>query len=157
MNLKEGDLISGHNVAIGKYMGIGEVDGCAGTQFHRIYDMQKEAIHYIPLDKLESVRKLPAKSTVMKNLEIFKIGKLIDSGEIEGSRYQYFSQKLAKQKFKNEIEVFHDLTVLKEQKGATIGESKLWNSLKERLVFEMTFVLSCKKPDVEKLLQLSQA
>lgn len=154
MNLKIGDFVSGNGISIGEFLGIQELGIQGADHFMKIKDSHKQAIHYLPVSTEANFRKLPSKSTITRNLNVLKEVKPIDIGEIEGSRYNYFKAKLEKNEFKSEIEVFHDLQVLKRDKEATLGEKKLLNGLKEKLVYELGHILAKDSKEVESMLEL---
>lgn len=152
MTLNEGDYVTGKGIPVGEYLGINELT--EGNMFHKIYDVSKKATHYVPIESEGSLRKLPSKSTIMKNLKIFEKDKTIDIGEVDGSRYRYFNEKLDKMTFKAEIEVLHDLVVLKKDKSTSVSENKLLINLREKVVNEMSHILSSDSKEVEGLLTL---
>lgn len=154
MDLKKGDFVSGNGISIGEYLGLDELSVNGAERFLKVKDSHKQAIHYLPLASESNFRKLPTKPTIMKNLTLLKENDLIDSGEIEGSRYNYFKAKLEKTSFKADIEVYHDLLVLKRDKEATLGEKKLLNSLKEKLVYELGHILGKDNKETEAMLEL---
>ncbi len=152
MTLNEGDYVTGKGIPVGEYLGVNELT--EGAMFHKIYDVSKKATHYVPIESEGSLRKLPSKSTIMKNLKIFEKDKTIDIGEVDGSRYRYFNEKLDKMTFKAEIEVLHDLVVLKKDKSTSVSENKLLISLREKVVNEMSHILASNSKEVEGLLTL---
>jgi len=152
MTLNEGDYVTGKGIPVGEYLGVNELT--EGAMFHKIYDVSKKATHYVPIESEGSLRKLPSKSTIMKNLKIFEKDQTIDIGEVDGSRYRYFNEKLDKMTFKAEIEVLHDLVVLKKDKSTSVSENKLLISLREKVVNEMSHILSSNSKEVEGLLTL---
>lgn len=154
MILNEGDYVTGKGIPVGEYRGIGELTEGTGGRFHMIYDFSMKATHYVPLDSEGTLRKLPSKTTIMKNLKIFENLKTVDIGEIDGSRYRYFNEKLEKLTFKSEMEVLHDLVVLKKDKATSVSENKLLISLREKVVNEMSHILASNPKEVEGLLVL---
>lgn len=154
MILNEGDYVTGKGIPVGEYLGIDELTQGTGGKFHKIYDLSKKATHYVPLNSEGNLRKLPTKTTIMKNLKIFESDKTIDIGEVDGSRYRYFNEKLDKMTFKAEMEVLHDLVCLKKDKSTSVSENKLLISLREKVVNEMSHILASKSDEVEKLLIL---
>lgn len=154
MTLNEGDYVTGKGIPVGEYLGVDELSQGTGGKFHKIYDVSKKATHYVPVESEGTLRKLPTKSTIMKNLKIFEKLETVDIGEVDGSRYRYFNEKLDKMTFKAEIEVLHDLVVLKKDKSTSVSENKLLISLREKVVNEMSHILSSDSKSVEGLLTL---
>lgn len=146
MDLKEGDFITCDSIATGKYLGDCEVyDG----KYHRVFDTHNKVTLFIPFGEEEQFRKIPTKQTVQKCLNIFRKNELIDAKQIDGSRYKYFKEKLKNASFKKSVEVLHDLYVLKQNKKTSHSERKLFTTLKDNLLNEISFALSETTENIE--------
>lgn len=146
MQLNVGDYISGKSISIGKYLGENTIND---TKFHKIFDTSKNLVLYVPVGNESDLRKLPSKSTVDKYLNMFNDQDIIDSQEVDGSRYKYFKEKVSKSKFKHSIEVLHDLCVLKKNREISASERKLLNSLEEKLIPELSHISNLNSDEIE--------
>jgi RNA polymerase-interacting CarD/CdnL/TRCF family regulator len=138
MKFEVGDNISGQSITTGKYLGL---EVMYGKDFHRIYDNTKKMTVFVPIGEEGKLRKLPTKDTVISSLKSFTKDVLIESDQIDGSRYKFFKDKLQLVNFKKSIEVLHDLTLLKKNKEITVSERKLLTSLKDKLLIEISFIM----------------
>ncbi|MBK24435.1 MAG: hypothetical protein CME70_10605 [Halobacteriovorax sp.] len=154
MDFSRGDLVAGVGISAGEYVGKEVVSAYGKTEkFHKVIEEDKDLIHYLPCNEDISLRKLPTKRTLMRYLRDLKSSKMIDVGEIEGSRYRYFKNKFLKGSLKPMLEVFHDLNILKKEKKISVSERKLFNELKEKLVIEASYILDQKQDHSEHLLE----
>ncbi len=154
MDLKQGDNVASVDIATGKYIGKEKLNK---KEFHKIYDSNSNMTVFIPVGEEGKLRKLPSKYTVINSLKIFSKFDLIDSQQIEGSRYKYFKAKVEKVNFKGMLEVYHDLSLLNIQKSISTTERKLWLRLKDKLLNEITHVLKQEKEQVENMLSLKKS
>jgi RNA polymerase-interacting CarD/CdnL/TRCF family regulator len=153
VSFKQGDNVSGDIVSMGNYLGKEKIKS---KEFHKIYDVCKKFILYLPLGEEKKLRKLPTRKTVLKNIDIFRTDDFVDYQKTDGSRYKFYKDKLAKASFQGSIEVLHDLCVLQRRKKLSVPEKKLWELLKEKLVFEISFILSCEQDKVKSMLVLNE-
>lgn len=154
MALQEGDFVSGKEFSIGKYLGTEVFDHMGGKTFLKIYDVPNKITHFILPENGDGLRKLPSKKDLLNKLRIFEDKSLLDIDEIEGSRYKYLKEKLEKTNFESELEVLHDLIVLKDDKQSTVGENKLLMFLKEKMMNEMSHILSLPQDEAANLLKI---
>jgi RNA polymerase-interacting CarD/CdnL/TRCF family regulator len=138
MKLSQGDHVTSDNISIGKYEG---KTFMYDKEFHKVFDNSKSMTVFIPIDNEGGLRKLPSPPTVEKYLKLFDREDLIEIGEVEGSRYKFFRDKLKSSSFKTSVEVLHDLAVLHKDKKSTASEKKLYSELREKMVQEMSFIL----------------
>lgn len=154
MKLIKGDNVSSVDIAAGTYMG---KESFQGKNFYKIFDTNRKLTVFIPLGDESKLRKLPSKSTVLKNLKMFEHYELIDSQEVEGSRYKYFKTKMEKMTFKGVLEVYHDLSYLVKEKSISTTERKLWLKLKDKLIHEISHILENSEDQVEGMLTLKRS
>ena len=69
MEYEIGDIISGRGIQTGRYQGLEVINS---KEFHKVYDLSKKATYFIPIDRIEDIRKLPTKETVKRNLNLFQ-------------------------------------------------------------------------------------
>lgn len=153
MSFSENDIVSGMGIQIGRYQGTEEINSVA---YHKIFDVNRKATCFIPNHNMCDIRRLPKKTTVEKNLTMFDTLDLIDSGEVEGSRYKYFKEKMEKTTFKGYLEVLHDLSSLKVSKEISSSERKLMNEIKEKMLVELCFILDTEAKDLEDLINFKK-
>lgn len=153
MKFQDGDIVSGRGIRVGRLVGEDILDGAT---YLKVYDLSKNAVYYVPLDRTDDLRKLPSKKEVQKHLKMFSSLKLIDEGELEGSRYKFFKSKLDLVDFRKTIEVLHDLSVLKLNKEINSSERKLFNDLKEKMIEEMAYILECEQDVLESIIELNK-
>jgi RNA polymerase-interacting CarD/CdnL/TRCF family regulator len=151
MILKEGDNISTIDVAAGRYLG---KEMLQTKEFHKILDSSKNLTIFIPVGNESQLRKLPSKSSVLKNIEIFENYNIIDCQEIEGSRYRYFKSKVEEMSFKAILEVYHDLSYLSKEDSISAVEKKLWLRLKDQIIHEISHILDSNQEQVESMITL---
>lgn len=149
--IEVGTIVSGKGIQLGRFEGEMEMNG---QTFYRVMDIKKKAMHFVASDNIEDLRTLPSENTVREGLKIFTNTTLIESGEVEGSRFKFFKNKLDDIDFENSLEVLHDLIVLHENKEISSSERKLLTSLKEKMIIEMKYILNCKPEDIEKLIEI---
>lgn len=155
MELIVGDFVAGVGITTGKYLG---TETLSKGRYIKVKELSVELIHYLPLEQASNLRKLPSKATVQKYIRSLETDKTIDVGEIEGSRYRFFKEKLLKGSLINTLEVFHDLNIFKKEKKITVSEKKLFNTILEKLTCEFSHVLGLKKDKAEEvILNIGQA
>lgn len=153
MELNVGDILSGKAIELGRFEGETEIDS---KVYYKVMDVRKKAMHFIPVDKLDDIRKLPSKDTVQKNLIMFDSLDLVDEGLLEGSRYKYFKEKLSEVNFQKSLEVLHDLAALHFTKEISSSERKLFNGLKTKLLTEMAFILDWDLDQLEEVVDFTK-
>lgn len=153
MEFKEGDVISGRGIDLARYVGHEVINE---DKYIKVLEFGKSATHYIPMNKADDLRKLPSKADVKKLLKMFDKESLIDDGEIEGSRYKYFKEKLEQVDFKKTLEVLHDLSALRVAKEINSSERKLLNVIREKILTEIAFILECSSEDLENVIDLEK-
>jgi len=155
MQLKIGDLVSGNQISTGRYLGEEKVQ-CEGQNsiFFKVYDSSQKIVHYLPEEQFKNIRKLPTKETVKRNMEILTQDSLIEVKEEEGSRYIFFTNKLKKGTFKGLIEVYHDLSLLKKENQISASERRLWKSIKDKIVKEVSYVMETDEDAASKLIRV---
>jgi hypothetical protein len=100
MNLVEGDYVAGVGISTGEYLGI---ETLSQSRYLKVKELTFELIHYLPIEKVSDLRKLPSKATVTKYIKKLETQKPIEVGEIEGSRYRFFKEKLLKNLLVNSL------------------------------------------------------
>jgi RNA polymerase-interacting CarD/CdnL/TRCF family regulator len=153
MDLTHGDYLTGPQISAGKFTGVDKM--LIENQqicFYKIFDIAKKITHYIPEEKLKSLRKLPSKKTYQKYLEMMENKKFIDVQELDGTRYLFFKHKINTGTAKNTFEVAHDLMMLELQKDITITERKLLNSIRSKLIHEISFVFEIAPKEAESII-----
>lgn len=149
MKLIEGDFVAGVGISTGKYLG---TETLSKGRYIKIKELSMELIHYLPINKVTDLRKLPSKATVQKYMKILDTDKTIEVGEIEGSRYRFFKEKLLKGSLKSTMEVFHDLNIFKKEKKLSVSEKKLFNTILEKLTCEFSHVLGVDRDEAEEVI-----
>lgn len=114
-----GDNIAGESITTGQYLGRVEM---YEKEFHKVFDSSKKLVVFIPVGNESKMRKLPGVKLAKRYLKILQDNDLIDTQEIEGSRYKYYKQKLEVSSFKSSIEVLHDLYILNKNKKSSVSE-----------------------------------
>ena len=146
MKLIAGDLLAGAQFSAGRYV---EKVKLKGTDFFKIEDVNNRAIHYVSVNDLEKMRKLPSIKTVKDYLKILSSTKLIDVESSGLTRYQHLKNKAKSASFKKLVECLHDLHLLRETKKASTSEVKLYNSTKKKLFEEVSIVLDTPQEELE--------
>lgn len=152
MEFKTGDILSGKGIQYGKLCGIESINN---SDFFRIEDLTKKATYFIAIEERDFLRKLASEDEVNHTLKMFNTKEHIDVGEVEGSRYKYFKTKLESVSFKNSMEVLHDMASLKLEGLLNTSEKKLYQSLKEKLSLEITYILNKNLDEVQEILEFS--
>jgi RNA polymerase-interacting CarD/CdnL/TRCF family regulator len=153
MDLSIGDIVSGKDIQYGRYSG---VETISKKEFFKVEDLTKKVTHFIAIDELKTLRKLPTKKEIAEKVKIFKDKASIDIGEIEGSRYKYFKAKLEIVDFEKSLEVLHDMASLKIDGELNSSEKKLYSVLKEKMSIEVSFVLGKSLAEVNSILDFPQ-
>jgi RNA polymerase-interacting CarD/CdnL/TRCF family regulator len=86
---------------------------------------------------------------------MFKNKNLVDSGEIDGSRYKYLKEKLEGAVFKKSIEVLHDLSSLRQSKEISSSERNIYNELKPKMIAEISHVLGTSSESIEAIIDFT--
>lgn len=152
MDFSVGDVLSGKGIQYGKYCG---TETITNSDFFKIEDLTKNATHYVPVDCVEALRKLPSKQEVMNKLKMFDESKLIDVDEVEGSRYKFFKAKLEQISFEKNLEVMHDMCSLMSDGLLNSSEKKLYSQLKEKIGLEISYILGKNLDEVNLMLDFS--